>query len=323
MSSDQTMIFRTEDLHVWLKDREKELPVVRGLDLSVKKGGCTGIIGESGCGKSMLCRAVLGVLPSRKWKVTGKVFLDEEMVPFLEDKSMDAFRGKRMTMILQDPLAAFDPRMTIKAHFLEGSRRKERKKRYQDALDQLERMYISHPKTVLESYPFQLSGGMLQRALIALSLQTDPEFLIADEPTTALDCTVQTEILSLLKELQKERGISILLISHDLEVISRMADTLYVMYAGQILEKGPAEVLKQNPLHPYTRGLFRSRPAFSKERLPVMEGRPPRMEEIREEGCAFARRCPFCTPLCKEQMPRLAETAPGHFCRCFRIKEVL
>jgi len=321
MREENRQIFRTEDLKVSIKENGSEYPVVRGVDLHVKKGGCTGIIGESGCGKSVLCRAVLGVLPRQKWTVQGKMFLDGENVPFLEDEKMNAFRGSRMTMIVQNPLSAFDPRMTVKAHFLEGCYRKDRKKRYQDTLEQLKRMYIHSPEAVMESYPFQLSGGMLQRVLIALSLLTNPDFLIADEPTTALDSTVQSEILKLLKGLQRERGISVLLISHDLEVISKMADTVCVMYAGQVVEEGDTEILKTSPLHPYTRGLFRSRPAFSKERLTAMEGKPPQLEEIAKLGCAFADRCPLCVSRCREQTPELLETTEGHLCRCFRIKE--
>ncbi len=310
-------IFMTKDISVRLHERGELLPVVSSVSLEVSRGGCTGIIGESGCGKSILCRAVLGLLESPKWEVEGEALLEGERVPIWEDEKMDLFRGSRMTMIVQNPLSAFDPRLTIGAHFLEGCPRRERRKYREKALRQLERMYIHNPDTVLKRYPFQLSGGMLQRVLIALCLQNEPGLLVADEPTTALDSTVQKEILKLLKELQQERGISLLLVSHDLEVISRMADTVYVMYAGRIVEQGKMEAVRHEPLHPYTQGLFRARPAFSKERLAVMAGRPPLLGEIRKPGCPFAPRCPMCREVCGEKLPPLKEAQPGHYVRCW------
>lgn len=310
-------IFMTKDVSVRLHERGEMLPVVSSASLEVLRDGCTGIIGESGCGKSLFCRAILGLLESPKWQVEGEVLLEEERVPIREDEKMDLFRGSRMTMIVQNPLSAFDPRLTIGEHFLEGCPRKERRKALEEALRQLERMYIHSPETVLKSYPFQLSGGMLQRVLIALCLQKEPALLVADEPTTALDSTVQKEILKLLKELQQKKGISLLLVSHDLEVISRMADTVYVMYAGRIVEQGDMEAVRQKPLHPYTQGLFRARPSFSKERLEVMAGRPPMLGEIRKPGCPFASRCPMCQKECREKLPPLQKVRSGHYVRCW------
>lgn len=310
-------IFMIKDVSVRLHERGDLLPVVSSASIEVSKGGCTGIIGESGCGKSVLCRAVLGLLESPKWQVEGEVLLEGERVPIWEDEKMDLFRGSRMTMIVQNPLSAFDPRLTIGAHFLEGCSRKEYRKSREKVLRQLERMYIHDPETVLKSYPFQLSGGMLQRVLIALCLQKEPGLLVADEPTTSLDSTVQKEILKLLKELQQKRDISLLLVSHDLEVISRMADTVYVMYAGRVVEQGDMEEVRKKPLHPYTQGLFRARPSFSKERLEVMAGRPPLLGEIRKAGCPFSSRCPVGQVICREKLSPLQKVQQGHWVRCW------
>ncbi len=305
-----------EGLSVSMREGETWIPVVYPGDMAIERGGCTGIIGESGCGKSMLCKTLLGLHDPGKWQVRGQVFFDGERVPIEADDRMDAFRGRRMSMILQDPLSAFDPRMTIGAHFLEGCKGKQKALRRREAVEWLGRMYMPEPEAVMKRYPFELSGGMLQRAMIALSLMGEPELLIADEPTTALDSTVQREILWLLARLREERGLSLLLVSHDLKVISRMADWIYVMYAGRIVEQGPVNVLLENPIHPYTKGLFRSRPAYSKERLTVMAGRPPRIGEDTGGGCPFAPRCPQADAACGEGDSKLERADEDHFVRC-------
>lgn len=320
MNEKNEKIFEVQDFSVTFTEQQKRFPVVQEVSVFVKKGGCTGIIGESGCGKSVFCQAILGVLPGRKWTSAGKVILKEEEVPVSDDRAMDSFRGKKMSMIVQNPLSAFDPRKTLEEHFLLGIPRKFRKEARKEAAVQLEKMYIEDPENILKSYPFQLSGGMLQRVLIALSLQTQPEFLIADEPTTALDSTVQAEILKLLKEQQKKRNLSVLLVSHDLEVITKMTDMIFVMYAGRILEYGSMETVKQHPSHPYTRGLFASRPSFSKKRLEVMGGSPPGIWEWKDKGCPFAKRCPERREECLKALPPFLEQEEGHLVRCWNRK---
>jgi oligopeptide/dipeptide ABC transporter ATP-binding protein len=305
-----------EDLSVSLREGEAWLPVVYPSDIFVMQGGCTGIIGESGCGKSMLCKALLGLQDPGKWQIRGQVLFRGEHVPIEADDKMDAFRGRRISMILQDPLSAFDPRMTIGKHFLEGLWGKQKALRSLEAVEWLKRMYMPDPKAVMKRYPFELSGGMLQRVMIALSLMGEPELLIADEPTTALDSTVQREILWLLARLKEERGLSLLLVSHDLKVISRMANWIYVMYAGRIVERGPAKELLDHPFHPYTEGLFRSRPAYAKDRLMVMAGRPPRIGEDMGGSCPFAPRCPRADAACREGEPELKWAERDHFVRC-------
>lgn len=297
-------LLTAEKISVSLKTAQNALPIVRQVSLTVTRGGCTGIIGESGCGKSMTCQAILGMLHPRKWLVQGEVLLDGDLVPIETDTAMDHFRGSRMGLILQNPGGAFDPRMTIGAHFCLGLPRRKRRKRLEDTAGQFARMFIHRPEAVLDSYPFQLSGGMLQRILIALAICSRPQLLIADEPTTALDRTTQYEILRILRLLRQEDQISILLVSHDLDVISALADTVYVMYAGQMVEFGSKDQILGQPLHPYTQRLLRSRPAFTKKRLETMEGCPPRLGELESDaGCRV-----------KEQP--LREIEPGHWSRC-------
>lgn len=315
MRENQPPALEVRQLSVQMKEGGRLLPVVHQASIQVARGGCTGLIGESGCGKSISCQALLGLLEPKKWTVEAQVRLAGEAVPLADDRAMDAFRGRRMALVSQNPMAAFDPRRSIGAHFCLGYPRREKKARLAAAREQLARMYIQEPDAVLKSYPFQLSGGMLQRILIALALSSRPALLIADEPTTALDSTTQSEILRILTQCQEETGVSLLLVSHDLEVISQMADAVYVMYAGTVVEYGSKELVLRHPLHPYTRGLFRSRPAFSKARLTAMEGRPPRLGEAVGTQCPFAARCAFAGARCRE-MPPLLEREPGHFSRC-------
>ena len=319
MTEEKQRILHTEGISVWMRKEKKEHRLLQDVSISLASCGCEGIIGESGCGKSLFCRALLGVLPKQKWRIEGKVFLGGKELPIGDDRGMDRFRGREISLILQNPLEAFDPRLKIEGHFLEGIPWREKRKMKDRALELLDQMQIRDPKRVMESYPFQLSGGMLQRILIGLSLLENPKVLIADEPTTALDATVQAEILRILKNLQRQRKLSILLVSHDLEVISSMADGVSVMYGGQIVEKGTVQQVCQNPLHPYTIGLLGSQPVFSKERLHAMSGQPPRVGEMEEKGCRFAPRCPVKSDACLSSVPQLKEVQNGHLCRCWRI----
>lgn len=322
MNEENTPALELEDLSVWLKQGKKKISAVRNISFTVKKGGCTGIIGESGCGKSLSCQALLGLLEQSKWVTEGVVKLDGASVPITDDKAMDEFRGSKMALILQNPLAAFDPRMTVGAHFCEGipkRNRKLREERISEAVLRLKKMYMKEPEKVLKSYPFQLSGGMLQRVLAVLAISRHPKLLIADEPTTALDVTTQNELLSLLKTMQLENQISILMVSHDIEVISRMADTIIVMYAGEAVEYGDAEKVLSHPVHPYTVGLFESYPEFSKERLNCMDGYPPELGEKFGTGCPFALRCSRKSEACgmgTGDGRSFKEVSPGHFARC-------
>lgn len=307
-----------EHVSVWLCRRRDRLPVVRDISFQIPSGGCTGIIGESGCGKSVSCQAMLGLLDRQKWESSGELRLASGTVSLDDERSLAGIRGRKISLIVQNPMSAFDPRMTIGAHFCEGLPRRMRRECLDEAAVRLEQMYIENPDAVLKSYPFQLSGGMLQRILTALAVSRHPDILIADEPTTALDATTQRELLLLLKKLQRQEGISILLVSHDLEVIRQMADRIVVMYAGEIVEYGTKDEVLSHPLHPYTQGLFASRPAFSKERLACMDGSPPAPGEAVLHGCAFAPRCGEAASLsgpCPFRQP-LLEMRPNHSCSC-------
>lgn len=315
-------ILDVKDLWIWMNRKGERIPAVRGLWFSVSRGGCTGVIGESGCGKSLTCQALTGLLEPRRWTVRADILLDKKPLPVTEDRAMEAFRGRQIGWISQDPFGAFDQRMTVGAHFCEGIffwEREKKRERLREAAFRLEKMKIRDPEGVLASYPFQLSGGMLQRTMTALAVSRHPKLLVADEPTTALDADTQTELLELLRELRREEQIALLLVSHDLEVISRMADRILVMYAGQAVEYGTAKEVLEHPLHPYTIGLLQSRPSFSKERIVCMQGYPPGLREIPKEDCAFRPRCPRAQKQagCETSGPQeLKEVKTGHFVRC-------
>ena len=231
-------LLQIENLSVSMKAGKTLVPAVRGVTLSLKRNGCTGVIGESGCGKSLTCQAVLGLLEPKKWSVTGVVSLEGEEIPIKDDRSMDHFRGKKLALVAQNPMAAFDPRMTMGAHFLEGHPRREWDSIRKNACKRLARMGIREPESLWNRYSFELSGGQLQRVLLALVLGLSPRVLLADEPTTALDVTIQAQILELMKALQKKTKMGIIFITHNLGVVADICDKVSVMYAGRIVEQG-------------------------------------------------------------------------------------
>lgn len=303
-----TEIVQIEGLGIKFTGGKKDLSVVKGISFTLNRGETLGIIGESGCGKSLTCLGMLGLLDRGKWQVEGDVFLDGTPLPYRDNRAMRPYRGRRLALIMQNPLSAFNQMITIAAHFYEslnkpGEVKKTKNEANSIAREMLVRMRIRDPDAVLNSYAFQLSGGMLQRIMIALALVMKPDVLIADEPTTALDLTVQHEIIGILQEMQEKQGTALLLISHDLGVIAHLASTIAVMYAGEFVEKGRAEAVLAGPSHPYTRGLFASRPKFSKERLTVMEGQPPAFSAERS-GCAFYPRCKNREDPCMTRRPR-------------------
>lgn len=316
------ILLDVKNLNIYLSEDKQIYQACSEINLTVPRETTISIVGESGCGKSLTCSSIMGLLASPKWRIEGKVIFEGRSLSVQDDKVMDQLRGNAISLVAQDPMSAFDQRMTIQRHFLEirGNRSKSKKEVLHQAEELLTHMNIRTPKDVLKSYPFQLSGGMLQRVLIAMAVSTSPSLLIADEPTTALDVTNQQEMLRLLQKMKEEEHLSILLVSHDLNLISRMADEMNVMYAGFVVEKGATAEIMENPLHPYTKALLRSRPAFSKERLPILEGQPPALSE-RVKGCPFRRRCPRQTELCAKKMPPMTEVFPGHLVRCFAKEE--
>jgi oligopeptide/dipeptide ABC transporter ATP-binding protein len=317
-------ILAVEHLRIRLAGK-KDLSVIDGLSFTLNRGETLGIIGESGSGKSLTCLGMLGLLDHEKWRIEGDVFLEGTPLPYRDNRAMRPYRGRRIALIMQNPLSAFNQMIPIAAHFREtlnspDSPPQSLEQVRKAAREILVRMRIRDPDAVLDSYAFQLSGGMLQRIMIALALVMKPDILIADEPTTALDLTVQHEIIAILQEMQEKQGTAILLISHDLGVITHLASSIAVMYAGEFVEKGTAGAVLEGPSHPYTQGLFASRPRFSKERLPVMEGQPPALSAERT-GCAFYPRCKSREASCLASRPTpvpVFSDNQGHETWCLR-----
>ena len=295
---------------------------VDGIDLALGRGRTLGLVGESGCGKSVTSLAIMGLLPPENSKVGGKVVFEGRDLLTLDAHLLRDLRGARLAMIFQEPMTSLNPSYTIGDQIIEAIQR------HQDldkaaararAIEVLTLVRIPSPEKRIDDYPHKLSGGMRQRAMIAMALACGPQLLIADEPTTALDVTIQAQILDLMRGLRRDTGTAIILITHDLGVVAEMADDVAVMYAGQIVERAAVRDLFARPEHPYTVGLLGSIPRLDekRERLPSIEGRVPDMTRP-PSGCRFAARCPFVEPECVAAPPALVEVAPGHLSRCRR-----
>ena len=295
---------------------------VDGIDLALQRGRTLGLVGESGCGKSVTSLAVMGLLPPENSKVSGEVHFEGRDLLKIAVHELRDLRGARLAMIFQEPMTSLNPSYTIgnqiveviqRHQGLDGAAAKAR------AIEMLKLVRISSPEKRFDDYPHKLSGGMRQRAMIAMALACGPQLLIADEPTTALDVTIQAQILDLMRGLRRDTGTAIILITHDLGVVAEMADDVAVMYAGQIVERASVASLFARPEHPYTVGLLGSIPRLDgkRERLPSIEGRVPDMTQP-PDGCRFAARCPFVETACRAEAPALIEVAPGHLSRCRR-----
>lgn len=301
--------------------KESYYPAVDRLSLTIHSNEILAVVGESGCGKSALALSILGLHDPLRTKMEGSVAFQGTDLLQLTDRELNKIRGNKLAMIFQDPMTALHPLLRIGRQIEEPMSAhtnwtaKERKQR---TLQLLAQVGITHTEQVYRQYPHQLSGGMRQRVLIAMALACDPVLLIADEPTTALDVTIQAQILDLLKELQQQSGAGILLITHDLGVVAETADRVAVMYAGEIVEIATVQELFRNPKHPYTRLLLLSVPsqAGRQEKLPVIEGIVPPIEQLKRNGCRFAQRIPSVAQSAHEDQPALREISPGHFVRC-------
>ncbi|RML77307.1 ABC transporter ATP-binding protein [Pseudomonas amygdali] len=296
--------------------------VVDGLSFSVKRGKTLAIVGESGCGKSVTSMALMGLLPATaQVGAHDSLLIDEALLGMSEERLLDV-RGNRMAMIFQEPMTSLNPVFTIGEQIAESVMRHQGlsdKAARQRALEMLEKVRVPDARQRLDAYPHELSGGMRQRAMIAMALANDPALIIADEPTTALDVTIQAQILSLIANLQGETGTAMILITHDLGVVAEVADDLMVMYAGRVVESGPVKTLFDDPQHPYTIGLMGSMPSIGPRegRLATINGRVPTPAEM-PSGCRFAGRCPFVIQQCRDERPPLLELSPGHFAACIR-----
>jgi oligopeptide transport system ATP-binding protein len=300
-----------------------EARAVDDVTLSVDKGQVLGIVGESGCGKSITSLSILRLIPPPGKIVGGQIRLDGKNLLELSEGQMRSIRGNRIALIPQDPMTSLNPVYTVGAQIMEAvelhqkvSKAEARKK----AINVLDQVRIPEAHTRVDEYPHQFSGGMRQRVMIAMALACEPELLIADEPTTALDVTVQAQILDLLREIQKSHGTAIVLITHDLGVVAEMCDTVAVMYAGSVVEYATVQDLFKNPKHPYTIGLMNSLPKPGSDRLIPIDGQPPSLVNL-PQGCRFANRCPWRVDICDQSIPPLERKAPGHDARCFLVEK--
>jgi peptide/nickel transport system ATP-binding protein len=295
---------------------------VDSLDLAVAKGTTLGLVGESGCGKSVTSLAIMGLLSKQSTEISGTIRFDGFDLLQAPDQMLRDLRGNRLAMIFQEPMTSLNPSLTIGEQIVEtilrhrGGSRSEARMR---AIELLRRVHIASPERRIDDYPHKLSGGMRQRVMIAIALACDPRLLIADEPTTALDVTLQAQILDLMRELKAASGAAIILITHDLGVVAEICDEVAVMYAGEIVERADVEELFASPQHPYTVGLLGSIPRLDRRsaHLATIEGMVPNMTRP-PAGCRFAARCPFVEESCTKAPPPLAALSAGHWSRCIR-----
>ncbi|HEL1632747.1 TPA: ABC transporter ATP-binding protein [Streptococcus suis] len=310
-----------KDLHVGFRIGDDYFDAVDGVDISLQKNEILAIVGESGCGKSTLATTIMGLHNPLNTKITGSIQYNDMELIGMDEAKYNTVRGNDIGMIFQDPLASLNPLMTIGAQIdealfyhtdLDANARTER------VLELLAQVGIPNPKRTFKQYPHELSGGMRQRIIIAMALSCKPPIIIADEPTTALDVTIQAQILDLLNDIQAETGSGIILITHDLGVVAETADRVAVMYGGQFVEVAPVEELFTNPKHPYTRSLLKSNPQSGNEggNLHVIEGIVPPITKMVRKGCRFAPRIPWIGAEAHEENPRMHEVGPNHFVRC-------
>jgi oligopeptide/dipeptide ABC transporter ATP-binding protein len=305
------------------RGEQGEVPAVDGVDLRVERGRTLGIVGESGCGKSVTALSIMGLVPQPPGRIAaGEILLDGEDLLKAKPERMRDLRGDQLAMIFQEPMTSLNPAFPVGDQIAEALlRHKEigKEEAAKAAIEMLRRVRIPSPERRAADYPHQLSGGMRQRVMIAMALACDPKLLIADEPTTALDVTIQAQILELMRELREEFGTAIILITHDLGVIAELADDVAVMYAGKVVERCPAEKLFAEPQHPYTIGLLGSIPRLhlERERLAAIDGFVPDAAAL-PKGCGFHPRCPFAIDRCSVEAPPLVEIQAGHSVACWR-----
>ena len=320
----ENRVLDVENLQVSFHTYAGEVKAVRGVSFHVDKGETLAFVGESGCGKTATAKAIMRLWkpPFSEIKKDSTILFNGENVLDMDKKRLQSLRGNEISMIFQDPMTSLNPTMTVGKQIMEGLRlhrglnKQEARK---EALRMLEMVRIPDPEKNIDSYPHQLSGGMRQRVMIAMALACDPTILIADEPTTALDVTIQAQILDLLQELKEKTRTAIILVSHDLGVIASFADRVQVMYAGQIVERGTVEDIFKRPRHPYTWALLSSIPGralSSKSELYALRGTPPDLR-LPLNGCPFADRCEYCMGICKKQCPQETQLEEGHSAVCW------
>jgi|YNPBryunderm2012_1023409.scaffolds.fasta_scaffold04576_2 oligopeptide/dipeptide ABC transporter ATP-binding protein len=322
MAEQAAPLLEIENLRTVFRSSAGDLPAVDGVSLSVRPGSTLGIVGESGCGKSVLSLSVMRLVPRPGRIAGGAIRFDGRDLLALPEAEMRALRGGSIGMIFQEPMTSLNPVHTVGRQIVEAVRAHRDlspKAAKELAIESLRRVRIPAPERRFEEYPHQLSGGMRQRVMIAMALACAPRLLIADEPTTALDVTIQAQILDLLRALQEETGMAIILITHDLGVVAEMADEVAVMYGGRVVETGPVQAVFGDAQHPYTLGLFGSVPRLDGESqtLLAIEGTVPPPFAL-PRGCRFHPRCGFATERCRVEMPELRSLGPGHVVACWQ-----
>lgn len=327
MMSEAEVILEIKNLQTYFWNNGKRLRAADDLSYRVRRGECVAMIGESGSGKTVGALSVLRLIPYPPGLIVGgQVLFHGRDILEMTDRELRRLRGKSISMIFQEPSAALDPVMTVGKQIAESLRLHQgmgKRAALELAVEMLRRVGIPNPEQRARQYPFEFSGGMQQRAMIAMAMCCQPEVLIADEPTTALDVTVQAQVLEQLNELRRETGTALIIITHNLGVVARYADTVNIMYGGRIVESGSPYDIFSAPHHPYTIGLVRAVPRLDLPRsygLHAIPGEPPDMSRIPKEACAFAARCAYASEECRTRRPPLDQVGEGHTCACFHME---
>ncbi|MEK4487133.1 ABC transporter ATP-binding protein [Psychrobacillus sp. FSL H8-0484] len=325
--TEREIILEVKDLQTSFFTDDGVIPSVDYIDFHIREGEILGIVGESGCGKSVTSLSIMGLVPSPPGKITnGQILFRGKDLTKLSEREMRSIRGNEVAMIFQEPMTSLNPLFTIGNQLIEAitlhKKDWSKKQVKARAIEMLKLVGLPRAEELMKDYPHQLSGGMRQRVMIAMALVCDPQVLIADEPTTALDVTIQAQILKLMRDLNERLNTAVILITHDLGVVAETCERVVVMYAGKVVEEGSVETIFNNPQHPYTKGLIASVPdmRFKKQRLYSIPGNVPKPGMIKQ-GCRFAARCDFMFGRCTEESPPLYETSKGHQTRCFLYDE--
>ena len=318
-------VLEVKDLVTTFRIDKKEYEVLRGVSFDLNENETLCMVGESGCGKSVTTLSVMGLLPNNGRIVSGSIKLNGQELTTMSPKELNALRGKQMGMIFQEPMTALNPLLTIGRQMTESlmlHRGMSKKEAMETAKNYLEKVGIANPEERLKQFPFQLSGGLRQRIMIAMVMSVQPSLLIADEPTTALDVTIQKQVLVLLNKLKKDVSTGVLFITHDLSVVAEIADRVIVLYSGRKVEEGTIEQIFAKPQHPYTIGLMNAVPNVDLDEFDI-QPIPGTFPNITEDigGCRFHPRCPYATERCRREVPEMLETEPGHFVYCHKIEE--
>ena len=321
---EREVTLQVKDLELWFDNDRGSVKILNGISFDIYKGETLGIVGESGCGKSVTSLSIMRLLQSPPARFGGSIKLQDKEILKLSERQMQAIRGNRISMIFQEPMTSLNPVFTIGDQLIETFIQHQglsKAEAWAKGIEMLRMVRIPLPEQRMKEFPYQLSGGMRQRVMIAMALACQPELLIADEPTTALDVTIQAQVLDLMRDLQKELGTSIAFITHDLGVVSEMCDRVIVLYCGEVGEEAVAEDLFENPKHPYTEGLLGTLPKFGQSgRLEMIPGVVPPAGKF-PAGCVFAPRCKYATEKCHAQKPGLCDLGSGHKVRCFRYEQ--